>query len=297
MKVEVKKVDSVKREIHFEVPKDRVSQKLDEVYGELQKYAKVKGFRPGKVPRNILESQHRKLAEEETLKKIIPEVYHEAIHEHNLSPLDLPEILDVLFKDGTVKFKAVLDIKPEVMVKDYKGIKILRKSSQVSDEDVNKTLEYIKQGQGKDKETPLDDGFAHALGYPNFEEFKKFLIRQMEFDKDRQNRMDVENQIVEAVLKLSKLTTPDSLVKKQFERRLADTMNRLRQQGMQEDDLKKKEEEIKKDLQEAVEKDVRVYLIFDKIAQIETIEVKEGESLPAKVMEFLLKEAKWEEAK
>lgn len=297
MKVEVKKVDPIKRELLIEVPKDRVTVKLNEVYGELQKYAKVKGYRPGKVPRNILESQHRKLAEEETLKKIIPEVYHEAIHQHNLTPLDLPEIHDVLFRDGTVKFKAVLDIKPEVTIKDYKGIKVQRKTSQVTDEEINKTLDYIKQGQGKEKDAPLDDTFAKALGYPTMDEFKKFLVRQMEFDKDRHNRADVENQVIESLLKSSKLTTPESLVKKQFERRYADTLNRLKQQGMPEEEIKKKDEDIRRDLNEAVEKDVRVYLIFDKIAQLENLEVKDGDSMPAKVMEFLLKEAKWEEAK
>ena len=53
---------------------------------------------------------------------------------------------------------------------------------------------------------------------------------------------------------------------------------------------------MRKELSAPVERDVKVYLILDKIAAIENIEVKEGENLPAKTMEFLLKEAKWEEA-
>ena len=76
MKVEVKKVDEVKRELKFEIPKERVSQKFDEVYKELGKIIKVKGFRPGKVPRHILESQHSGKAKEEVLRKLVPEVYH-----------------------------------------------------------------------------------------------------------------------------------------------------------------------------------------------------------------------------
>ena len=64
MKVTVKKVDALKREMKFEVPKERVTKKLEEVYEELGKVAKVKGFRSGKAPRNVLEKEHSALAQE-----------------------------------------------------------------------------------------------------------------------------------------------------------------------------------------------------------------------------------------
>ena len=54
MKVDVKKVDTLKRELKFEIPRERVSKAMDEVYNEIGKHAKIKGFRPGKVPRHIL---------------------------------------------------------------------------------------------------------------------------------------------------------------------------------------------------------------------------------------------------
>ena len=88
-----------------------------------------------------------------------------------------------------------------------------------------------------------------------------------------------------------------SMVKRQLERRLAEAKQRLKSQGLAEDAIRGKEEEIRKDLQEAVEKDVRVYLTLDKIAELENIKVGEGENLGLKVLEFLLKEAAWEEAK
>jgi len=128
MKVAVKKVDAVKHELKFEIPKERVSQKFNEVYKELGKIIKVKGFRPGKVPRHILESQHSEKAKEEVLRKLVPEVYQEGIKQEQLIPLDMPEIADVDFKDGVVTFTAQLDIKPEVIIDQYKGIKVKLKS-------------------------------------------------------------------------------------------------------------------------------------------------------------------------
>ena len=293
MKVEVKKISTIKRELKFEVPKDRVSAAMDEVYKEFGKVAKIKGFRPGKVPRHVLEQHHGRQAHEETIRKLIPEIYQEGIEKESLHPIDMPEIHDVNLKDGKLTFTAKLELKPEVKIKDYKGLKVQRKDAKITDEDLTKTLDMIKQSQGKDKDFQIDDAFAKGLGFPNLEEFKQSLKRQMEMDKDRHNKTDVENQIIEALLKKTKVEAPPSLVKRQLERRLAENREHWKSHGMSEEDIAKKEEENKKGLQEAVEKDIQVYLILDKIAQEEGMDIQEGENLPAKVIEFLLKEASW----
>ena len=181
---------------------------------------------------------------------------------------------------------------------EYKGIKVNRKDSKVTDEDVNKTLEFFKKGRGEKEEVTIDDAFAKGMGFPSLEDFKKALTRQLEFDKDRQNRMDIENQIIDHLLKNAKLVVPQSLVKRQLARRLDDTMRRLKTQGMSDEDLKKKEEEIKKTLTDVVERDVKIYLVLEAIAKQENIEASgEQDNVASKVMEFLLKEAKWEDAK
>lgn len=297
MKVAVKKVDTLRRELKFEIPKDRVSKRLDEVFADISKVAKIKGFRPGKAPRNLVESEHGALAREETVKSLIPEIYKEGLEQEKLSPIDMPEIEDVEFKDGVITFTAKLEIRPEITVKNYKGITVKRKSSQVTDEELGKTLEYFTKSLGKDKEVALDDQFAKGLGYPTLEDFKKSLVRQMEFDKDRQNRMDVENQIVEALIKDTKVVVPQSLLKRQIEHRVGEVVQRMKSQGMPETEIAKREEELRKDLVNPVERDIKAYLVFDKIAQEEKITVGEGESVPQKVMAFLMAEAKWEDSK
>ncbi len=153
----------------------------------------------------------------------------------------------------------------------------------------------MKKSQGKE-DAAIDDNFVKGLGYPTLDSFNQFLTRQMEMDKDRQNRMDIENQIVDALLKEAKFTVPQSLVKRQIEHRLEDLKQRVKSQGMPEAEITKKEEEWRKDLQPAVERDVKAYLVFDAIAKEEKIAVSEGEGLPNKVMAFLMKEAQWEEA-
>ncbi len=75
-------------------------------------------------------------------------------------------------------------------------------------------------------------------------------------------------------------------------------MRRLKSQGLNEEELKKKEEELRIQLEPVVEREVKIYLILEEIAKLENITTADhNESLPGKVMEFLLKEATWKDAK
>ena len=141
MKIEVKKGEGVKRELAIEIPPERFQQKIEQVYQTINQKARVKGFRPGKVPRQILESRFGQAAQQQAVEEIIPEAYAESIQQEKLHPVDHPEICDVNVKDGKVSFRAVLEVKPEIEIADYKGLSVKRKSSEVTDEDVLKTLE------------------------------------------------------------------------------------------------------------------------------------------------------------
>jgi len=241
MKVEVKKVDALKREMKFEISREKVTAAMDVVYIEIGKHAKIKGFRPGKVPRHILATSHGQLAKDETIKKIIPQAYHDGLSQQKLDPIDLPEISNVDLKDGVLTFTATLDIRPEVEITKYKGINVERKKSDVTEEEIQKTLDFFKKGRAE-QEVTVDDNFAKGMGFPSLEEFKTALKRQLEFDKDRNNRMDVENQIVEELIKNAKLLVPQSLVKRQLYHRLNEALKRLKSQGLSDEDLKKKED-------------------------------------------------------
>jgi len=297
MKVEVKKVDALKREMKFEIPREKVTEAMDAVYNEIGKHAQVKGFRPGKVPRHILVNSHGQLAKDETIKKIIPQAYHDGLNQHQLNPIDLPEITEINLKDGVLTFKAILDIRPEVEVGKYKGLDVNRKKSEVTEEELLKTLDFFKKGRG-DQDVTIDDNFAKGMGFQNLENFKSALKRQLEADKDRNNRMDVENQIVKKLLKNAKLIVPQSLVKRQLHHRINENLRRLKSQGLSEAELKNKDEEMRVQLPPAVEREVKIYLILEEIAKRENITAADqNESLPGKVMEFLLKEAAWKDAK
>lgn len=297
MKVSVKKVDALRREMHFEVPQERVAKGVDEALKKISKHAKIPGFRPGKAPKDVVQKSHGPVAQEEMMKKLIPEVYQEGILQEKLDPIDFPNIDEVDVSEGILKFRATLDLRPDVEVKDYKGIKIAKKSAAVTDEEMAKTVDYLKKSRGLDEKAELDDDFAKGMGFSKLEDFKDAIKRNMEMDKENQNKQDVEKQMIDAVIKKSKLHVPQSLVDRQLTGRIQDFANRLKQYGGKDEDIQKRLKEGEKEFKEAAENDVKVFLIFHKIAEVEKIEAKEGENVVTKVLEFLLKEAKWEDVK
>ncbi len=297
MKVSVKKIDELRREMSFVVPKERVVQRTNEVLAEITKHAKIPGFRPGKAPKHLVEAAHGKTSKEEMLKNLIPEVYQEGLTAEKLLPIDFPMIDKVELKEGSLTFRATIDLRPEFDVDGYTHIKITKKSPDVTEAELDKTLEFFKKGRGMEENAVIDDTFAKSVGFPTLEEFKKALKRNLEFDKERQNRVDVENQLIEQLLTKCDFPVPQSMVDRQLQGRIDEFKDRLKKYGAKEEAIAKKLEEAMKELRDAAQKDVKTFLILQKIAEKENISPAKNENVTMKVIEFLLKEAQWEEGK
>lgn len=295
MKSTLKKIDACKREMVIDVPKETVDKKFEEVFKEIQKKAHIKGYRPGMAPMHLVKSQHGNLAQEEVLKDLIPNSYREALEKEKMFPVNLPEVTDVSLKDGGLSFKATFEIVPEVKIKKYKGLNIKRKKSEVTDEDIKKSLDYLRDSKGLDKNAAIDDSFAKGFGYASLNELKDTIKKQLELTKAQQVRIDMENQVIEQLLKSSELDIPKSSVDKQLDYLVHEAGHRMALQGAKKEDVESKEKEIREQLKEVAANDVKAYFILNKIAELENITTEKPEQKTARVMEFLLKEAKWEE--
>ncbi len=288
MKISVNKKDQLKREIEIEVPQDRVKSKFDDVYEQIKKEVKIPGFRPGTAPRNLLEKHHSKLAHEEVIRQLLPETYQEALKKENLDVLSLPEVTEVNLDNTCLKYKATVEIRPDIDIKSYKKIKIKNKPNDVSDEDMNKALENIKQARKVDS---INDEFAHGLGYPSLDEFKNSLNRQMIAQKEVDNKAQLEKEVINHLLKNSKFSVPQSLVEKRFHELQHDLKDYFTKANLPKEELEKKEKEFEPKLKQQAEEQVKVFLALDEIAKRESIE--RDDHMPNKVMEFLFKNADW----
>src|SRR4030042_3755420 len=95
VKVELEDLGPVKRKLRIEVPAAEVTQEVERAYRKLGKKARVKGFRPGKVPRDILELYYRKQVEQEESEDLMRRFLGEALKEKDLEPVSV-ELLAIL---------------------------------------------------------------------------------------------------------------------------------------------------------------------------------------------------------
>jgi len=146
MKVQIEKISPLERKIHFEIPGNIVSQELESTYRALNRSVKLKGFRPGKVPRSILERYYKNQVEEEVVSKLIKESYGKAVEEHHLSPVVAPTVQDRSFEIGKdFKYTVTVEVKPELEVEGYLGTEVERAPVIVSAEDIHDRLKILQE--------------------------------------------------------------------------------------------------------------------------------------------------------
>ncbi|MFA6141817.1 MAG: trigger factor [Candidatus Omnitrophota bacterium] len=146
MKSKLKSIEECTTLFEIEVPAKDIATAFEEVYNEITKVANIPGFRVGKAPKELVKKHYSKNAKDEVLQRLIPEAYRMALTEHKVNPVGLPEISDVKFEEEKLlSFKAKVDTRPKFKLKDYKGIKVSRKKVNISAEDVDKTLQNLRE--------------------------------------------------------------------------------------------------------------------------------------------------------
>lgn len=145
MKSKVKKLKGTRRRLDIEMSKDKVDLVFEQVFKDLRKNADIPGFRAGRVPMEMIKKRYGEQARSEVKKRAIPRAYQHALEEHELEPVSYPDISEVMLSpSGALKFSAQVDIEPDFELKEYKGIKVKKDVREVTEEEVEKALERIK---------------------------------------------------------------------------------------------------------------------------------------------------------
>ena len=174
MKASLEDISSVKKRLLVEIGADEVKEKVNGAYRELGKRAKIPGFRPGKIPRNILERYFGKEVLEDLKKDLVNETLPKAVEETKAFPLFMPIVESETLKIGQdFKYTAVMEVKPEFELKDYKGIEVEKEIYSVSDEDVERQLEEVRKTRGTlnsiDENRGIEEGEYAIIEYEGFE--------------------------------------------------------------------------------------------------------------------------------
>ena len=160
MKFDIEELEGLKRKINITIPEEVVTKRVNDAYKVMNRQVKIPGFRPGKIPQKILEKQIPMQSFSEMFQELMQEYYDEAVQKSGLKPTGQPEIdhagLQDIKKDEPLKFSVILDVKPELKVKDYKGLKFKKKEAVVKDKEIEETLVKVLSRQGSLEEMPAD---------------------------------------------------------------------------------------------------------------------------------------------
>ncbi len=152
--IKTEKLEKSRAEIQIGIAVTALEAEIKKVYQKQVGKMNIPGFRKGKAPLAMIEKLYGKgIFADEALNNLLPEAYEEAIKESGLDVVSRPEF-DVISMDdnGQVILKAVFDIKPEVAVKEYKGLKAEREIREVTDEMVANEIESARKRAAREIE-------------------------------------------------------------------------------------------------------------------------------------------------
>ncbi len=146
MQVEVEKLSPVLLQLAVQVEAERVRDELDKAYRQVGKTAKIRGFRPGKAPRNVLAHMYGPRVERDVAQRLIDETYDKAIKEQDVQTVSQPSIEpDPIKRNAPFSYKARVEIVPVIEKVEFEGLTAKRPSTEVTDEALAEELAGLQR--------------------------------------------------------------------------------------------------------------------------------------------------------
>jgi trigger factor len=145
MEVTVESTGTLERRMRVELPIAPIEQQVDSRLKTVGRTAKIKGFRPGKVPAKVVRQRYGKQVREEVLSEVLQKSYTQAVTQEDLNPAGGPKIETEDDNGKTFAFTATFEIMPEVKLKDLEKIKIEKPDVAIGDGDINDMLMNLRK--------------------------------------------------------------------------------------------------------------------------------------------------------
>lgn len=150
MNVTVENLAPCKKLMRVELDAQAVDAAFETMTKQFQKEASLPGFRPGKAPKEMVVRKYEKEIQDEVKRKLIGDSYRKAIEEQKLDVLGYPDIEEIQFGRGqALQFAATVETEPEFQLPEYKGLHVKIEGKSVTDEDVERALELLREQQVK----------------------------------------------------------------------------------------------------------------------------------------------------
>ena len=172
MKIDIKEIGPCTKQLKIEIPLEIFSQEEEDAYRELGKKVKVPGFRKGKIPKSYLKKLYHDRVKGDVLNKIIPEAYYKAVEEKDLKPVGSPKLENIKHEENSpITFSATIEIIPPFEIVKYEGLKFTKKIPKITDEDIEREFDYIKNRYATFEEVtsrPAKEGDLVVVDFKGF---------------------------------------------------------------------------------------------------------------------------------
>ena len=174
MKVNMENLSDTQRKLQVIVPADVVKQERNAVFKEIYQVAKVKGFRPGKAPVNVVEAMYKSEILSETMQKLLSNTLEDALREAEVNPINRPEITppDAIEEDKDFEYTVLFEVLPEIELGQYKELKLKKDKQAVKDEDVDQAILHLREHKAEvkpyEKKKAVKDGDVVIVDFEGF---------------------------------------------------------------------------------------------------------------------------------
>ncbi|MGH9962046.1 MAG: trigger factor, partial [Pyrinomonadaceae bacterium] len=151
MKTKLIDVSPTRKEIRIEVEPEVVREAFDRISDRFAKQVNVPGFRRGHAPRSVVRNRFKTEIRGEVLRELVPDAVNDAIQKHDLATIGEPDVqLDTnealnQIGESSISFHVNVEVLPKVELGKYKGIEVARRVRPVTDEDVERMLEGLRE--------------------------------------------------------------------------------------------------------------------------------------------------------
>jgi trigger factor len=153
----------------IEIPADVVRSESDKVAAQYSRSLRVPGFRPGHAPATLVRRRYREEIKNEVVQALLPKFFANAVKDQQLSVVGEPEFLDLKFGDDQpLTCKATFEVLPQFELAGYKGLEVEEKPVSVTEEEVDKTVEELREGAATSEvvlDRPAEDGDDLTVSY------------------------------------------------------------------------------------------------------------------------------------
>lgn len=146
MQVSVETTGKLGRRMEIQVPAERIDQAIEERLKSMSRTVRLKGFRPGKVPVNVVRQQFGQQVRQEVLSSVLQSSFAEAVAQQNLNPAGGPRIEPISIEKGQdLKFRAIFEVYPDLEVKGIESLEVARPVAEVQPGDIDAMMESLRK--------------------------------------------------------------------------------------------------------------------------------------------------------